>query len=138
MKLPEALVVGTHDQLGEALSRPIDLIVLGVSSPGVEWAIQHPGPLLTSPTPILMLTKGLRARHDTRQILPLAVQDGLAANRKANVLVGATAGRFTLSFAALSLLLTDYVARPAGGSSINRDGTVFVVLRHVRRGAAGC
>ena len=92
MKLPGAVAPFTHDQLGEALSLSPDLIVLGVNSAGVDWAVQQLGPLLAGPTPILMLTKGLRARENTLQILPVIVRDGLASHGVKNVPVGGVAG----------------------------------------------
>ena len=52
VKLPEKVVPFTHDQLGEALRNTPHLIVLGVSSPGVEWAIRQLGPLLKQPMSI--------------------------------------------------------------------------------------
>ena len=69
-QLPENVIPFTHDQLGEALSDNVDLIVLGVSSPGVDWAIRQLGPLLKKSIPIIMLTKGLAVRDNTLHILP--------------------------------------------------------------------
>jgi glycerol-3-phosphate dehydrogenase (NAD(P)+) len=92
MKLPETVLPFTHDQLGEALSAAIDLIVLGVSSSGVDWAVGQLGPLLKTPPPILMLTKGLKAHRDTLQILPEAVREGLFGHGIERVEIGAVGG----------------------------------------------
>jgi glycerol-3-phosphate dehydrogenase (NAD(P)+) len=92
IKLPELVVPYTHDQLREAVSLENDLIVLGVSSAGIPWAVQQLGPLMRSPTPILMLTKGLSARDGTLQILPEMVQERLASYGIKSVHVGAVAG----------------------------------------------
>jgi glycerol-3-phosphate dehydrogenase (NAD(P)+) len=92
IKLPEQVVPYTHDQLSEALSLASDLIVLGVSSAGIPWAVQQLGSVMKGPTPILMLTKGLQARDDTLQILPDVVREGLAGYGIKNVPVGAVAG----------------------------------------------
>jgi len=92
IKLPEQVVPYTHDQLREALRLASDLIVLGVSSAGISWAVQQLGPLMKAPTPILMLTKGLQAQDDTLQILPEIVREGLAGYGIRNVPVGAVAG----------------------------------------------
>ena len=92
MKLPESVIPFTHDQLGEALTYKPDLIVLGVNSAGVDWAVQQLGPLLKTPTPTLMLSKGLRARNNTLQILPDIVRDGLAGYGINQVPVGAIGG----------------------------------------------
>lgn len=91
-KLPDTVSPFTHDQLGEALHNNIDLIVLGVSSAGVDWAIRQLGPLLKKSTPILMLTKGLAARNNTLWIFPNIVRDGLADYGIKNVPVGAVGG----------------------------------------------
>ena len=69
-----------------------DLIVLGVSSAGVDWAIRQLGPLLKKPIPILMLTKGLAVRDDILHLLPNVVCDGLADYDLKEVPVGAVGG----------------------------------------------
>lgn len=92
LKLSERVIPYTHDQLAEVLSRRPELIVLGVNSFGVDWAVETLGPLLKDPPPILMLTKGLRGRDRTLQILPHIVRDGLARYGLKEVSVGAVAG----------------------------------------------
>jgi glycerol-3-phosphate dehydrogenase (NAD(P)+) len=92
MKLPESVVPLTHDQLREVAFRKIDLIVMGVNSAGVDWAVQQLGPLLQMPTPIIMLTKGLRACNNTLQILPDVVREGLAGHGIHSAPVGAIGG----------------------------------------------
>ena len=92
MKLPEQVLPFTHDQLSEALSPACDLIVLGVSSAGIPWAVEQLAPLISNTTPILLLTKGLQARDNTLQILPDSVRDGLAGHGVKNVPVAAVAG----------------------------------------------
>ncbi len=91
-KIPDKVVPFTHDQLGEVLHDNPDLIVLGVSSAGVDWAIQQLGPLLKKPIPIIMLTKGLAAHDDTLHILPHVVRDRLADYDLNDVPVGAVGG----------------------------------------------
>jgi glycerol-3-phosphate dehydrogenase (NAD(P)+) len=92
MRLPEQVVPLTHDQLGKALRQTCDLIVLGVSSAGIPWAVEQLGPLIRNTTPILLLTKGLQARDHTLQILPDSVRDGMAGHGIKNLPVGAVAG----------------------------------------------
>jgi glycerol-3-phosphate dehydrogenase (NAD(P)+) len=92
LKLPERVIPYTHDQLAEVISRRPELIVLGVNSLGVDWAVENLGPLLKDPPPILMLTKGLRGRDGTLQILPVIVRDGLARYGLKEVCVGGVAG----------------------------------------------
>jgi glycerol-3-phosphate dehydrogenase (NAD(P)+) len=92
IKLPERVIAYTHDQLGEVIRRRPELIVLGVNSLGVDWAVENLGPLLEDPPPILMLTKGLRGRGGTLQVLPVIVRDGLARYGLEGVSVGGVAG----------------------------------------------
>ncbi len=92
MKLPQAVAPFTHDQLSEALSPTIDLIVLGVSSAGVDWAVRQLGPLMKTPTPILMLTKGLKVTRDTLAIIPDTVREGLAGYGIEGIPIGAVGG----------------------------------------------
>jgi len=92
MKLADGVRFYYHDELEEALKGRIDLIVLGVSSAGVEWAVQTLGPLLAKPVPILMLTKGLAVREETLATLPQVVSDGLFAYGAGRFTVGAVGG----------------------------------------------
>jgi glycerol-3-phosphate dehydrogenase (NAD(P)+) len=92
LKLPQQVIPYTHDQLAEVIRRRPELIVLGVNSLGVDWAVENLGPLLKDPPPILMLTKGLRGRDGTLQILPVVVRDGLARYGLKEVSVGGVAG----------------------------------------------
>jgi len=92
IKLPETVVPLFHDQLGEALDAANDLIVLGVSSAGVGWAIERLGAAWKRSASVLMLTKGLHAHNDTLQIFPDTVRDGLNACGISDTAVGAVAG----------------------------------------------
>jgi glycerol-3-phosphate dehydrogenase (NAD(P)+) len=55
--------------LAEAL-QGADLVILGVSSPGVRWAAQILAPLLPEGVPVLMVTKGLATEGGRLKILP--------------------------------------------------------------------
>jgi len=92
LTLPERVIPYTHDQLAEVLGLGPELIVLGVNSLGVDWAVETLGPLLKNPPPILMLTKGLRGRDGALQILPDVVRNGLTRQGLKQVFVGAVAG----------------------------------------------
>src|ERR1700683_5434551 len=82
----------THDKLGEQLRRETDMIVLGVNSAGIDWAVGQLGSLLRRPPAILMLTKGLKVQEKWIQILPHAVRDGLANYGIREVKVAAIGG----------------------------------------------
>lgn len=68
--LPAAVQPYQHDELATALDDAVDLVVLGVSSAGISWAIERLQPLLRRRLPILLLTKGLTADGRDIGILP--------------------------------------------------------------------
>lgn len=92
VKLPDEIQCFTHEQLGDALNQKPDLIVLGVSSAGVKWAVEQLGRSMKTPVPVLMLTKGLAVAEDSLRILPDVVETGLAGFGLTGVPVGAVAG----------------------------------------------
>jgi glycerol-3-phosphate dehydrogenase (NAD(P)+) len=63
----------------EAMAKTPDLVVLGVSSAGVGWAIDRLAETLRAPIPILMITKGLHAGGETIEALPAVVARELKA-----------------------------------------------------------
>ena len=69
VKLPEGVKPYPHGDFAKALGSDTDLIILGVSSAGVGWAIERLCGALTRPMPVMMITKGLMPASDT--ILPL-------------------------------------------------------------------
>jgi glycerol-3-phosphate dehydrogenase (NAD(P)+) len=72
--LPAGVRAIAHD---EYVKDESDLILLGVASAGVPWAIQKLSSVLKKPTPILMITKGLSS---SLQALPDVVSDALKSN----------------------------------------------------------
>ena len=76
-RLPEAVQAFRHDELARALDETVDLVVFGVSSAGVDWAIEALRPLLPGRRPILLLTKGLRTQGERIAILPEPVAAAL-------------------------------------------------------------
>ena len=69
VKLPEGVKAHSHGDFAKALGDDTDLIILGVSSAGVGWAIDRLCEALQQPVPVMMITKGLMPARDT--ILPL-------------------------------------------------------------------
>ena len=55
-----------------------DLLVLGMSSGGVDWAIERLAETLEKPIPLVMVTKGLRVKNDTLRILTDYIAERLA------------------------------------------------------------
>ncbi len=91
-RLPQSVTPFTHDRLGDALGDDTDLIVFGVSSPGVDWACRQLAPLLTRPIPILILTKGLVAEDGGLSIIPDVVLRRMAELDAPPAPVAAVAG----------------------------------------------
>lgn len=70
VKLPDG-VKGYHDsEFADALGSDTDLILLGVSSAGVNWAIDRLCEALKKPVPVVMITKGMHPGPDRLVALP--------------------------------------------------------------------
>jgi glycerol-3-phosphate dehydrogenase (NAD(P)+) len=78
--IPE-LTLYQHDALPKALANA-DLVVLGVSSAGIDWAAEKLADALDRAVPIAALTKGLSA---DLQILPQGLRARLPENIRADV-----------------------------------------------------
>ncbi len=81
----------THDELARALEGA-DVVVLGVSSPGIPWAAAKLAPLLRPRVPVVALTKGMAVESGTLRILPEAFLALLPAGLRASVPVAAIGG----------------------------------------------
>ncbi len=63
--LPDAVTVLRDDELTADHAAEADLVILGVSSPGIGWAVERLNALLRTPKPVAFVTKGLD-RQDGR------------------------------------------------------------------------
>jgi glycerol-3-phosphate dehydrogenase (NAD(P)+) len=68
-------------EFGQALSTDTDLILLGVSSAGVSWAVEQLSGQLKAPIPIVMITKGMQPDEDNLHAFP----DVIAAQLKSRL-----------------------------------------------------
>lgn len=68
--LPPQVKAHAWTELGAALTPRTDLVILGVSSAGVGWAIERLVETLRGPVPVVMITKGLAARDGAIKVLP--------------------------------------------------------------------
>ena len=59
-----------HEAFASALGTDTDLIVLGVSSAGIGWAIDRICDALTHPVPMVMITKGMHPEAAGLTALP--------------------------------------------------------------------
>jgi glycerol-3-phosphate dehydrogenase (NAD(P)+) len=71
--LPAAVTAYRWDQFGQALEGGADLLILGVSSAGVDWAINHIVEAAVNELPVLMVTKGLVPKETSIEVLPTVV-----------------------------------------------------------------
>lgn len=79
-------------ELAGTLARPADLIVVGVSTPGIGWAIDRLAEGAPGTAPILLLTKGIAEATDEVETLPELLQRELASRGVAHGPVGAVGG----------------------------------------------
>ncbi|CAB1057908.1 hypothetical protein D1BOALGB6SA_2664 [Olavius sp. associated proteobacterium Delta 1] len=92
VKLPENVRAFSYTQLEDIVDQHVRLIVFGVNSAGVDWAVARIGPLLKPQVPILMLTKGLAVQGHSLKILPQAVKEGLTQYGLSGIPLAAVGG----------------------------------------------
>ncbi len=68
--LPGGVAAFHHEDFASALGDDTALIILGVSSAGVGWAIDRLCEALTAPVPVVMITKGLHPQPERLTALP--------------------------------------------------------------------
>ena len=70
VKLPDGVAGFHHTEFAAALGSDTDLIVLGISSAGVNWAIDRLCETLRAPVPVVMITKGMHPEAARLTALP--------------------------------------------------------------------
>ncbi len=83
--LPPSILPFRHDELGEALEG-CDVIGLGVSSAGIDWACAQLAPFMASSAkdkPVVMITKGLRWTSARLEVFPDVVARALRTSTAA-------------------------------------------------------
>ncbi len=91
-RLPDNVRPYQAEEIGAALE-DVQVIVSGVSSPGVHWIGRALAPHIKSGMKIIAITKGLEATTDgTLRILPDVLADELSANGSGQVCVAAVGG----------------------------------------------
>lgn len=68
--LPKPVAAFHHEDFASALGKDTALIVLGVSSAGVGWAIDRLCEALSAPIPVVMITKGMQPEAGRLAALP--------------------------------------------------------------------
>lgn len=90
-RIPDNVTPYTISGLKEALVEA-DLLVLGVNSLGINWAVDILSQVLPENVPVLMLTKGLMGDRKKLSILPDILRNGLPADRRDHVEIVAIGG----------------------------------------------
>ena len=90
--LPETVAAYEWTDFGNRLDDETALIILGVSSAGVTWAIERLAEALTRPIPVLMITKGLSPENGKIEVFPSIVARELEARLGFHVPVLAVGG----------------------------------------------
>jgi glycerol-3-phosphate dehydrogenase (NAD(P)+) len=75
-----------------AMAAGADLVIVGVSSAGIGWAIERLVEALTGPVPILLITKGVHADGRALTAFPALVAEALVARRELRCPVMAVGG----------------------------------------------
>ncbi|MCA3560022.1 MAG: glycerol-3-phosphate dehydrogenase [Aestuariivirga sp.] len=70
VKLPDGVTGYQHDAFAKALGSDTDLLILGISSAGVNWAIDRLCETLKAPVPVVMITKGMHPEEQRLAALP--------------------------------------------------------------------
>lgn len=92
VQLPESIHAHSYNELGSIMDDRVRLIVFGVNSAGVDWAVAQIGPNLKAPVPVLMLTKGLAVRNHAIAVLPSIVAQDLSRYDLSGIPVAAVGG----------------------------------------------
>jgi glycerol-3-phosphate dehydrogenase (NAD(P)+) len=70
VNLPDGVKGYHHEAFATAIGTDTDLIVLGISSAGVQWAIDRLCETLKTPVPVVMITKGMYPEGNRLTALP--------------------------------------------------------------------
>ncbi len=67
--VPKSVKFSKFEKLGEEINKKVDLVVVAVTSKGIEWASIELSKVLKSNIPILILTKGLAINNNNYEML---------------------------------------------------------------------
>lgn len=90
--LPKGVKPFHHEEFGNALGDDTDLILLGISSAGVPWAIDRLCETLKAPIPVVMITKGMHPEHASLAALPDRVAAEVKRRKGLDLEIAAIAG----------------------------------------------
>jgi glycerol-3-phosphate dehydrogenase (NAD(P)+) len=81
-----------HAEIADAFEAPADLIVCGVSTPGIDWAIAEFARHMRGRPPIVLLTKGISTRPDRIETLPAHMERAFGRGGVPHGPIGAVGG----------------------------------------------
>lgn len=81
--LPASVTAHAVEDFGAVMREPPRLLILGVASAGVDWAIDRLVEVLTAAVPVMMITKGLAPGEGCIEVLPVRV--GRAVERRTGI-----------------------------------------------------
>lgn len=90
--LPDGIATFHHEEFGQAIGNDTDLIILGISSAGVDWAIDRLCETLREPLPVVMITKGLKPENNRLSDLPGHVAAEVRRRRGLDLAIAAIGG----------------------------------------------
>jgi glycerol-3-phosphate dehydrogenase (NAD(P)+) len=90
--IPAAVQSRHFRDFSKTIHTDTDIVLLGVASAGVMWAVDALVPVLKTPTPIVMITKGMKPETDDMRSFPDVVAQELKARLGFDVPVAAIAG----------------------------------------------
>lgn len=90
--LPKSVSAYHHHDFGTALGDDSDFVLLGVSSAGVNWAIEKLAAAMKRPVPVVMITKGMQSADEGLLAFPDVVAEALEKRLGFRVPVAAVAG----------------------------------------------
>jgi glycerol-3-phosphate dehydrogenase (NAD(P)+) len=79
-------------EMDQAFAEPADLVVVGISTPGVDWAVEKLLAHMQGTPPIVMLTKGIAEGPDGIEILPDYMARRFGESGKLHGPIGAVGG----------------------------------------------
>ena len=68
-EVPKSVKFSKFEKLGEEINKKVDLVVVAVTSKGIEWASIELSKVLKNNIPILILTKGLAINNNNYEML---------------------------------------------------------------------
>ena len=93
-KIPKQIKIFKYEKFDEILKSNIDMIVLGISSKGIEWVSDQLSKLYRDKTipKLLMLTKGLSIHNNQYELLVDKLERLLGERKISNVNISAVGG----------------------------------------------